>query len=189
MAKKLTYYSPFMVPFSFSSPFYDGTLWDGLSVRTYIRTGRRMAALAFVNDDSLVSTVSPPIARKARSSEEHGRIEFKAFDTPPNFEYYAALCALLKGMALDTSLKERSSIPAIDAHQLSAKKGFHDVDIYKGARRVLEAAHIALRGDDDENLLKKLDDTLLARLSPAQLLIDTFQERKSIQDTLWFYRY
>ena len=50
IGKKLTYYSPYIVPFSYSSPFYNGGLWAGLSVRTFIRTGKRPAALVFVQE-------------------------------------------------------------------------------------------------------------------------------------------
>ncbi|MBW4494595.1 MAG: hypothetical protein KME26_16215 [Oscillatoria princeps RMCB-10] len=43
--RKLTAYSPYITSFSYSSPFYAGQLWEGLSVRTFIRTGIRPAAL------------------------------------------------------------------------------------------------------------------------------------------------
>ena len=42
IGKKLTYYSPYIIPFSYSSPFYQGRLWEGFSVRTFVRTGRRI---------------------------------------------------------------------------------------------------------------------------------------------------
>lgn len=47
--RKLTYYSH-ILPFSYSSPFYDGTQWEGLSVRTSLRIGKRPAVLVFLAD-------------------------------------------------------------------------------------------------------------------------------------------
>jgi len=48
IGRKLTYYSPYIIPLSYSSPFYQGTLWAGLSVRTFVRTGLRPAVRVFV---------------------------------------------------------------------------------------------------------------------------------------------
>jgi hypothetical protein len=57
LGRKLTYYNPFIVPWSFSSPFYDGRLWEGFSVRTFHRIGRRPAAQVFpAQRDDLLSS-------------------------------------------------------------------------------------------------------------------------------------
>lgn len=73
IVRRLTYYSPFIVPFSFSSPFVGGALWDGLSYRTYRRTGDRPAALAH-----LASSHEHPLVKEANSASQHLRVEFKA---------------------------------------------------------------------------------------------------------------
>ena len=58
IGKKLTYYSPYIIPFSYSSPFYNGGLWEGLSVRTFIRTGKRSATLVFLETaEELIKTM------------------------------------------------------------------------------------------------------------------------------------
>ena len=57
-AKKLTYYSPYLIPFSYAGVnlnanqpiFYNNRLWQGQSVRTFYRTGIRPAALIFLDD-------------------------------------------------------------------------------------------------------------------------------------------
>ncbi len=75
---RLTYYSPYIVPFSFSSPFVGGALRSGLSYRTYRRTGRRPAALEHLSggpDHPLVKNANPP--------SQHLRIEFKASTWSP----------------------------------------------------------------------------------------------------------
>ena len=58
-ARKLTHYSPWLVPLSFSSPFRDGRPWGGLSARTHLRTGARPAVLAFLGPCLLYTSPSP----------------------------------------------------------------------------------------------------------------------------------
>ena len=76
LGRKLTYYSPYIVPFSYSSPFYNGMLWEGLSVRTFLRTGKRPAVLVFLaqlRPDLLIS--DPSLTKLARYPAEIGRVE------------------------------------------------------------------------------------------------------------------
>ena len=112
IGRKLTYYSPYIVPFSYSSPFYKGGLWDGLSVRTFIRTGKRPAALVFVQKEEQLINSIPSLTKIARiPALEVGRIEFKACDSCDDFSTYAALLALLKGLVLDNTLLGRETVP------------------------------------------------------------------------------
>jgi hypothetical protein len=99
-ASKLTYYSPFIVPFSFSSPFYAGEIWSGLSIRTWKRTGARPAVLVFPPDTGHLLHSNPTLTKAPRHPAEAGRIEFKAFDSCADFKLYAGLFALLKGLVL-----------------------------------------------------------------------------------------
>ena len=41
LVQKVNYYIPFIIPFSFSSPFYDGKAFAGLSCRNYFRAEKR----------------------------------------------------------------------------------------------------------------------------------------------------
>ncbi len=128
--KKWTYYSPYMLPFSYSSPFFQGGLWGegeawrGYSIRTYVRTGRRPAAMVFLVDKRDLIKSSPSLTKLARVEREAGRIEFKAFDSCGDFTLYAALLALLKGLLLDERLAGRALVPDAKLHQLSAQLGF-----------------------------------------------------------------
>ena len=70
--RRLTYYSPYIVPFSFGSPFLGGTLWDGLSYRTYRRTGPRPAALAHLS-----GVHDHPLVKEASPRSQHLRIELR----------------------------------------------------------------------------------------------------------------
>lgn len=184
IGQKFTYYSPYIVPFSFSSPFFNGGLWEGLSVRTFIRTGKRPATLVFVeNQEQLIKSV-PSLTKVARIPAEVGRIEFKSCDSCDDFSIYAGLLALLKGLALDQSLEGRGITPDPDLHQISAKLGFDDEEIYTQAKQILEAAEIALKDDPDTHFLKPLKDILATKKTKSHHLIDQFKNVNSIEETL-----
>ncbi|MEL7332965.1 MAG: glutamate--cysteine ligase [Cyanobacteria bacterium J06560_2] len=171
IGRKLTYYSPFIVPFSYSSPFYGGEIWDGLSVRTFYRTGARPAAMVFLEHASDLIESNPSLTQLARLPAEIGRIEFKAFDSCGDFDMYASLSALLKGLVLDQSLLGRCTLPDAERHQHSARFGFADEEIYSQAKTVLFAAKTALLEAGelmDCSLLQRLERLLKLRSSAAQ---------------------
>ena len=160
VGKKLTYYSPFIIPFSFSIPEMDEKKWKGYSYRTYVRTGRRPAVMVFLrNKESLIES-NPSLTQLARVPAEAGRIEFKAFDSCRSFDTYASLLGLLKGLILDNTLSGRALIPDRDLHQLTAKEGLDNKIIYSEARKTLQAAYTALNGDADQELLIPLINRL-----------------------------
>jgi gamma-glutamyl:cysteine ligase YbdK (ATP-grasp superfamily) len=180
IGKKLTYYSPYIIPFSYSSPFYQGKLWDGLSVRTFIRTGKRPATLVFVEKEEQLIQSVPLLTKKARIPAEVGRIEFKAFDSCHDFTLYAALLALLKGLVLDESLLGRAIVPDAALHQLSAREGLDNEEIFANATQALQAAEVALKDDPDVQLLAPLKSLLQKRKTPAHDMIAAFKKGSSI---------
>jgi gamma-glutamyl:cysteine ligase YbdK (ATP-grasp superfamily) len=184
IGQKLTYYSPYIVPFSYSSPFYQGNLWEGLSVRTFIRTGKRAATRVFVAEQHQLLTSVPALTKIARLPAEVGRIEFKACDTCDDFSIYAGLLALLKGLVLDTKLPGRAIVPDAALHQLSAKEAFDNEEIFGAAVQVLQAAELALRDDLDIELLAPLKNLLEKRETPAHQLVRDFNTNRSIEQTL-----
>lgn len=184
---KLTYYSPYILPFSFSSPFFDGALWNGLSIRTFKRTGPRPAVMVFLHDDANQISVSPSLTQPARVPFEAGRIEFKAFDTCRDLGLYRSLFALLQGIVLDKTLRGRALTPDARAHQRSAQFGFEDENIRAGASEVLAAARGGLGDAPEAGHLDRLDEMLHRNAVPAHDLIKTFQETKSILQTLMAY--
>ena len=184
IARKLTYYSPYIIPFSYSSPFFGGTLWEGLSVRTTVRTGRRPAVMVFLADPSDLLDSDPSLTKLARLPAEVGRIEFTACDSCDDFTIYAGLLALLKGLMLDTTLPGRATIPDTNLHQISARQGFAHDDIAAGTLTILQAAEHALGADEDAQLLKPLHAMLQQRVIPAHRMIATFQATGSIEATL-----
>ena len=175
IGQKLTFYSPYILPFSYSSPFYKGRLWLGPSIRTFIRTGARPAAMVFVNPEHLLQS-TPSLTKPTRLPAETGRIEFKAFDSCADFRLYGALLALLKGLALDKTLPGRALVPDAALHQQSACGGFQDETIFEGAQAVMAAVEGALGRDLDADLLAPLDHLLNHRQSPADEMIQKFRE-------------
>jgi gamma-glutamyl:cysteine ligase YbdK (ATP-grasp superfamily) len=146
VARKLTHYSPWLVPLSFSSPFRDGAPWGGLSARTALRTGARPAALVFLADDASQTPSDPSLTQVARLAAEVGRIEFKAFDACPDPALYGELLSLLTGLALDDTLTGRRTTPDAERHRHAARVGLADDDVHAGTGALLVAAEQALAG-------------------------------------------
>lgn len=184
LGQKLTCYSPYIVPFTFSSPFYEGKLWDGLSVRTFLRTGLRPSVLVFLDNPDAMLTSNPSLTKRARIPAENGRIEFKACDSCENFTLYAAMLALLKGLVLDTTLAGRSLTPDAELHQLSARYGFANEKIIQGSEMVLSAARDALGDDPDALLLAPLWTLLKTQETLATRLIRAYHTTGSIKAAL-----
>ena len=184
IGQKLTYYSPYIIPFSYSSPFYQGNVWSGLSVRTFHRTGIRPAAMVFVKNDSDLIDSTPSLTQLARVDAEAGRIEFKAFDSCGDFNLYASLCALLKGLVLDTTLSGRRLVPDANIHKTSAQFGFANEQIYSKAKAILAASDKALENDPDQQYLSTLKELLTRRHSPARDMISAYRAGNSITQVL-----
>lgn len=177
---KLTFYSPYIIPFTFSSPFYEGKLWGGLSVRTFIRTGVRPAVLVFLADPSEMIDSDPSLTKIARIEAEIGRIEFKAFDSCPDLDLYADLLTLLKGLVLDQRLPERRVTPDVEIHQAAAWSGFGDPEIRAGATVVLRAAEAALTNPDDLGRIRKLWRRLESQTCPARQMIQRYEAGEAV---------
>ncbi|AFY58204.1 hypothetical protein Riv7116_5840 [Rivularia sp. PCC 7116] len=184
IGRKLTYYSPYIIPFSYSSPFYQGALWEGFSVRTFMRTGKRPAAMVFLEKQEELIKSIPSLTKIARIPAEIGRIEFKAFDSCSDFSIYAGLLALLKGMILDDSLTGRATVPDAKKHQTSAQAGFDNEDIFTSAKQIIQVVESTLENDPDVNLLAPLKTLLDKRETPAHKLIRLYKQTNSIEASL-----
>ena len=146
VGRKLTYYSPWLVPLSFSSPFRDGRPWGGLSARTAIRTGPRPAVLVFLGPGDGQVASDPSLTQPARLAAEVGRIEFKAFDACPDPRLYAELLSLLTGVVLDDTLPGRRTTPDAALHRTAAVRGLADPWVHAGTGELIDAAATALAG-------------------------------------------
>jgi hypothetical protein len=113
-----------------------------------------------------------------------GRIEFKACDSCDNFAIYAGLLALLKGLVLDETLPGRAMIPDANLHQISAKSGFENEDIFVNSYKLLQVAEIALKDDPDLEFLTPLKVILSEKKTKSHELIQLLQNLGSIEATL-----
>ncbi|MBC3192906.1 glutamate--cysteine ligase [Pseudonocardia sp. C8] len=178
-AAKLTYYSPYLVPWSFSAPFRGGRPWGGLSARTSLRTGARPAALAYLEPGAPLLPSDPSLVRHAGIPGEIGRIEFKAFDAVAAVAgeepadgggtgLLGALLTLLTGLLRDDTLGGRRRTPDAAAHRRAALRGWADPGLRAGSLAVLGAAAAALAGEPaHEAALALLRDRLGRRDTPA----------------------
>ena len=174
IARKLNYYAPYMVPFSFSSPYYAGAPWHGWSRRTWLRCACRPAVKLFLAPETYaVEAGRSALVRPARLDREVGRIEFKAFDAMPSVELLAACCHLLLGLCLSRDLPGRSETADVALYRRAALDAFDDGEIRQGAGRVLEAAAAALERSGDTAAvatLAPLAHLLESRTTPAHAL-------------------
>lgn len=174
IAGRLTYYSPYLVPFSFSSPFRSGQIWSGPSIRTHRRTGGRAAVRVYLDG----APGDPPLEVPARSAGERGRIEFKAFDAIPAQDLLAALFALVVGISLADDLPGWAAVPSTDLHRRAGRLGWSDPQIRAGAAEMLEAGRAALADDDEMRPaltdLEVLDRLLADRITPADLMTERY---------------
>ena len=97
---------------------------------------------------------------------------------------YGALLALLKGLILDKTLQGRATIPDPNLHQISAKEGFDNVDIFANAAKLLQVAEISLGDDSDVHLLTPLKDMLAKRRTKSHELIEAYQRVGAIEEAL-----
>lgn len=178
-ARKLNWYTPYIVPFSFSSPFYGGRIWRGCSKRTYERAGLRPAVKLFLAPSALADFASRSrLAHPARLPGEEGRIEFKAFDACPSLVLLTACCHLLEGICLAEDLTGRGEQTDVDLYRRAALAGFNDAAIRDGAGEVLGKASAALLWAGDSRAvaaLSPLKTLLAARRTPAHDLVAAYQ--------------
>lgn len=169
--RRLTWYSPFIVPFSFSAPFVGGQLWEGLSYRTFRRTGPRPAALVH-----LAAPGDHPLAKRADPPSQHLRIEFKAFDMVGDERLLAELFSLTVGVVLAdaAALPGAADIPDQALHRRVALSGLGEERVHAEAARTVAAAKQALAAAGYPSALPRIEEMLATRRTPAHALRERF---------------
>ena len=177
IVRRLTYYSPYIVPFSFSSPLLGGALWDGLSYRTYRRTGDRPAALAHLS-----GTHAHPLVKEADPASQHLRIEFKAFDMVADDQLLAELFYLIFGisMADPGKLPGAADLPDRQLHQKVARTGFDDDEFREGAGKVLAVSRHSLKAAGYRSEFPLIEEMLALRRTPAHAMRESFLKTGSV---------
>jgi hypothetical protein len=184
-ARKLTHYSPWLVPLSFSSPFRDGKPWGGLSARTHLRTGARPAAMVFLGPDASQVASDPSLTQRARLPAEIGRLEFKAFDAIGDLALYGELLSLLTGLVLDDTLSGRRTTPDAAAHRHVATVGLADDAVHAETGALLTAAEraVADRPADCERLAA-LRERWARRESAAAAMLAAHASGQTVAEVL-----
>ncbi len=177
-ARRLNRYAPYIVPFSFHSPFAAGALWPGYSRRSYERPRYRPAVKLYLGAAEL-TTWGPrsQLLYPARLPREEGRIEFKAFDALPSPRLLTALCHLLEGICLADELAAADEACDLPLYRRAALTGFDDPHIHTGAREVLACAKGALLRQGATTAVRALaplEQLLAERRTPAHSLREQY---------------
>ena len=117
VVEKVNYYTPALVPWSYSSPFYSGKEFEGLCARNYFRAGTRSMA---------------------DFDQRHGTqvLEFRGFDACGDTRLLSALLHMFCGFILDESLPGRSAVQDSERLMRRSLAGFGDPEFrQRGARR------------------------------------------------------
>ena len=177
--RKLQHYAPWIVPFSFASPFAHGRRWPGWSKRTHERAPLRPAVKLFLDAQALAAPeLASTLVHPARIAREVGRIEFKAFDAMPDLAVLRGCCHLLVGVCLAHDLTARSEIADVALYQRAARLGFADAQVREGAEQLLTSARAALLAHGDAvgaQALAPLFAMLQAQRTPAHALVEQWE--------------
>lgn len=175
-AEKLNFYAPYIVPFSFSSPFCLEKIWRGPSKRTWEREAKRPTCKIYLDAQK---APAHPLVYKAINSREHGRIEFKAFDAMPVLDIFYGCCCLIIGICLDEIMPGRKLIPDGKIYKKVAVEGFSDGSVYEMCEQVLNNANNALLINgmaDEAEHMKILTKMLDKKFCPSDALIKQYKE-------------
>ncbi len=149
VASKITYYLPFIIPYSFASPFCDGQLFEGISYSNYIRAEtRKLIYLRSINN--------VPI------------IEIKAFDSVGDRSLFEEILWLVKGLILDDSLNCNIDKQDSELLKRSAKYGFQDKFIREIGEQVLIKAKDALANEN--SIFGKLEYILDSNITYSHII-------------------
>ena len=166
LADKVNYYLPALIPWSFSSPFYAGRLFDGLCSRNYFRAeSRRMADVEIRR--------GVPV------------LEFRGFDACGDARLLEALLNLFCGVLLDDKLPGRASRQDPERLKLSSLEGFGNPSLREEGRALLQAARAALadRGGAEESLAL-LESLLESNDSYAARMKKRYAETGSVMESI-----
>lgn len=173
--ERINFYMPAVIALTFSSPLFEGKLWEregvvGKSIRTFKRS--EWAPLYYIHTEPAL------------------RFEFKGFEMPQDLSDYRAFFLIGLALLLDNQLGEKRS----DTERLTVLKelaiygiaGRLETNIYRQqAADLLESAErIAVRFGFDYSCLQALWARLEEQACPSDLIIQRFNESHSIEKTM-----
>jgi hypothetical protein len=163
LADKVNFYTPALIPWSFSSPFYEGKAFDGLCSRNYFRAeSRRMADVEMRR--------GVPV------------LEFRGFDACGDARLLEAVLTLFCGFLLDESLPGRAPRQDPERLKLSSIVAFADPSLREEGRAVLRAARATLNNGGAS--LALLETMLGTNDSYAARMKSRYAESGSVMDSI-----
>lgn len=172
--EKLTFFAPYLVALSLNGPVENGQLWDGLSRRTALRSCHRPSCKGFMTN----SAVYPhDFIYPARNENEHGRIEFKAFDAVPDPVLLGAFCAWILGLVLDDTISFNYVVQPDTLFNTIARDPFADLTVSTVVETLLNAAKRALEQNgllNEAQRLTLLSERLATKMTPADEAVTRF---------------
>jgi hypothetical protein len=163
LVEKVNHYAPVLIPWSFSSPFYAGKLFEGLCARNYMRAHSRSLA------DLRVRRGAPVL-------------EFRGFDNCGDARLLEAVLRLFCGVVLDDSLTGRARAQDVERLQRSCLLGFADETLRTEALATLDAARRVI--DDPEGSFGLLETWLANGDSYALRMKEQFIASGSIMASI-----
>ena len=149
-------------------------MWGGLSRRTALRSCHRPSCKGFLTN----SAVYPhDFIYPARNENEHGRIEFKAFDAVPDPVLLGAFCAWILGLVLDDTISFNYGVQPDAQFQAIARDPFADLTVSTVVETLLNAAKRALEQHgllNEAQRLTLLSVRLAAKMTPADDAVTRF---------------
>ena len=161
--KKLNYYLPYIIPFSFSSPFRDGNLFEGLCYRIYELIKYR-----------------PLISIRKRIDTEV--IEFRGFDVIGDTNLLRSILFLFKFLVEDNNLTQRAESIDMNLTEKSCLEGFENAQIGTGIISLLDSFRVSHPTSSDQ--LDYLRNIVITNKSTSSILKEEFNTCGNIIQTI-----
>ena len=160
---RINHYTPALIPWSFSSPFHQGGLFQGLCARNWFRAeSRRMADL------------------QQRPSGQV--IEFRGFDALGDPVLLENLLTVYLGFLLNENLAGQAGAQSPDRIREACREGFSSDSIRVEGLEILKAAEAGLPGS--EAAVQDLRRRLESGDCPSQRLLAAYRSSGSIIESL-----
>ncbi len=163
LKKKINYYIPFIIPYSFSSGFSNNKKFDGLCYRNFIRAKNR----ELINLKRLKGI---------------DILEFRAFDSSMSKNLLISLLYLMKGLILSPKLNKNLEKQDSDLIIRSSKFGFDDNLIKEEANKILNLIKLELK--EKAVYLDNLEKFLNTNGCASQIAQTRYNKNKNIIDSI-----
>lgn len=163
IVEKLNYYTPFIIPLSFSSCFLEGKKFKGLSYRNYRRAKNRK----LINIKTIKNT---------------DIIEFRAFDSISNKKLLYSIINLVKDIILNPKLTKRLKEQDSQLIEKSSLFGFENDFIKKEILEVLSIIEKSF--NSDKKYIKLLKEQIHTNSCSSKIIKKRFDKTNNIIESI-----